>query len=147
MNSIRNLNRFFPYIAPLVLAAALPLTALAAPPPVAAAQGFNDNTFSSNFTAQTVDMNRTQNRGFKWYMFDLFSKTASATGVQLNPDGSVTLVDGSYLDRLARARARRQIPVELRKRRPELVELAERRLMEAHLQALLLHLGVVLPPE
>ena len=92
MNSIRNLNRFFPYIAPLVLAAALPLTALAAPPPVAAAQGFNDNTFSSNFTAQTVDMNRTQNRGFKWYMFNLFSKKASATGVELNSDGSVTLV-------------------------------------------------------
>jgi len=93
MNSIRNVNRLFPYIAPLVLAAALPLTALAAaPPPVAAAQGFNQNTFSSNFTPQTVDMNGTENRGFKWYLFNLFSKKASATGVQLNSDGSVTLL-------------------------------------------------------
>jgi hypothetical protein len=93
MNPIRDVNRLFPaYIAPLMLAAALPLTALAAPPPMAAAQGFNENTFSSDFTTKTVDMNSTENRGFKWYMFNLFSKKASATGVQLNSDGSVTLV-------------------------------------------------------
>jgi len=92
MNSIVNRHEFAGYSAALMLAAALPSTALAAVPPPAAAHGFNENTFSSNFTTKTVDMNDTQNRGFKWYIYDLFSKKASATGVQLNSDGSATLV-------------------------------------------------------
>jgi len=79
-------------IAPLIFSVALPLQALADPPEAAAAQGYNVNTFSSNFTLQTVDMNNTRNRGFKWYLFDLYSITAKSTGVLLRTDGSVTLI-------------------------------------------------------
>ena len=81
-------------IAPLLLIVSLPLAAFAVPP-VAAQRGYDVNTFSSNFTGRTVDMNRTQNRGYKWYLFDLFGRKASPTGVRINSDGSATLL-GDY---------------------------------------------------
>ena len=77
-------------LAPLLLASALPLGAIAAPPPEAAAEGYTVNTYSSNFTSQTVDLNNTRNRGYKWYLYNLFGKKASPSGVHLNGDGSVT---------------------------------------------------------
>jgi hypothetical protein len=78
--------------APLMLTLSLPLTALAVPPDEATAHGYTVNTFSSNFTAQTVDMNSSLNRGYKWYLFDMYSKKANPLGIKLNSDGSVTLL-------------------------------------------------------
>jgi hypothetical protein len=78
-------------IAPFLLAVALPISANAAAPAPAAGAGFTQNTYSSNFTASTVDMNETLNRGYKWYIYNLYGKKASAAGVQINGDGSVTL--------------------------------------------------------
>jgi hypothetical protein len=60
-------------------------------PPVAAEHGYDLNTYSSNFTAHTVDMNRTQNKGYKWYLFDMYGRKANPAGVRINADGSVTL--------------------------------------------------------
>jgi hypothetical protein len=77
--------------APLMLALSLPLAALAAPPPEATQHGYTVNTFSSEFTAQTVDMNRTLNRGYKWYVLDLYSVKANPLGITLNSDSTVTL--------------------------------------------------------
>src|SRR5713101_7391960 len=79
-------------IAPLMLTLSLPLSALATPPAEATAHGYTFNTCSSNFTAQSVDMNNTLNRGYKSYLFDYFSKQANPLGVKLNSDSSVTLV-------------------------------------------------------
>jgi hypothetical protein len=93
MNSTRKAHRFLLCgIAPLMLTLSLPLTALAAPPIEASQHGYDVNTFSSNFTPQTVDMNRTLNRGYKWYLFDFFSKLANPTGIKLNGDGTMTLL-------------------------------------------------------
>jgi hypothetical protein len=80
--------------APLMLSLSLSLshTALAAPPAEAAAHGYTVNTYTSNFTAQTVDMNDTLNRGYKWYLFNMFGRKASPLGIHLNSDGSATLV-------------------------------------------------------
>jgi hypothetical protein len=78
-------------LAPMLLALSLPLTAPAAAPLAATQQEYTVNTYSSNFTAQTVDMNRTLNRGYKWYLADLFSKQANPAGVRINSDGTVTL--------------------------------------------------------
>jgi hypothetical protein len=83
-------------IAPLMFGLSAPLATLAATPPVEASQhGYNTNTFSSNFTAQTVDVNRTLNRGYKWYLFDFFSKLASPAGITINGDGTMTLLGDS----------------------------------------------------
>jgi hypothetical protein len=79
-------------IAPLMLTLSSPLAALAAPPAEATQHGYTVNTFSSNFTAQTVDMNNSRNRGYKWYLFDYFSKQADPLGIRLNSDGTVTLL-------------------------------------------------------
>jgi hypothetical protein len=65
-------------------------SAAAAPPP-ASQVGYTINSFSSNFTASTVDVQGTKNRGFKWYYWDLYSTRADPKSVVLNPDGSVTL--------------------------------------------------------
>jgi hypothetical protein len=78
-------------IAPLMLALALPVSALAAPPPAASAAGYTENTYSSNFTAATVDMNETLNRGYKWYIYNLFGRKATPAGTHINGDGSVTI--------------------------------------------------------
>jgi hypothetical protein len=95
-NQIRRFPAVFT-VAPLMLALSLPLTATAATPTAATQQGYTVNTFSSNFTAQTVDINGTLNRGFKWYLGDLFSYRASPAGVKINSDGSVTLLgDHTY---------------------------------------------------
>jgi hypothetical protein len=95
MNSTRKAHRLLLCgIAPLILALSSPLSALAAPAE-ATQQGYTVNTFTSNFTATTVDMNQTHNRGYQWYLLDLFGRQASSSGVKLNADGSVTLVGDS----------------------------------------------------
>ena len=93
MNSTRKAHRLLLRgIAPLMLTLSLPLTALAGPPAEAIQAGYTVNTFASNFTAQTVDMNRTLNRGYKWYLADMFSIRSNPAGVKINSDGSVTLL-------------------------------------------------------
>ena len=93
MSSIENVQRTLSYgLASLALTLALPLAAEAATPAPAAAVGYDTVTYSSNFTPATVDMNRTLDKGYDWYLVDLFSHQASAAGVQLNADGSVTLL-------------------------------------------------------
>jgi hypothetical protein len=93
MNSTRKAHRLLLRgIAPLLLTLSAPLTALAAPPVEASQHGYDVNTFSSNFTPQTVDMNHTLNRGYKWYLFDFYSKLASPLGIKLNGDGTMTLL-------------------------------------------------------
>jgi hypothetical protein len=93
MNSTRKAHRLLLRgIAPLMLTLSLPLTALAGPPAEAIQAGYTVNTFASDFTAQTVDMNRTLNRGYKWYLADMFSKQSNPAGVRINSDGSVTLL-------------------------------------------------------
>jgi hypothetical protein len=79
-------------VTPFVLAACAPLAALAGPPADAVSHGMTVNTFSSTFTAQTVDMNATLNRGYKWYLADMFGTRANPAGVRLNSDSSVTLL-------------------------------------------------------
>jgi hypothetical protein len=94
MNSKRKAHRsLLRGLGPLMLTLGLPLSALASPPEEAIQYGDTENTFSSaTMTAQTIDMNRTYNRGYKWYLTDLDSAKASATGLKLNSDGSVTLL-------------------------------------------------------
>jgi hypothetical protein len=93
MNSSRRVHGFvLRQIVPLALSLSLPLAVCAAPPEPAADHGYTVNTFSSNFTAQSVDMNHTLNRNFKWYLLDLLGKEASPAGVKINGDGSVTLL-------------------------------------------------------
>jgi hypothetical protein len=82
-------------IAAFVFALSLPYAVLASPPAAATQHGYTVNTYTSNFTAQTVDMNQTVNRGYKWYLFDVYSKKASPAGIKINSDGSVTLT-GDY---------------------------------------------------
>lgn len=78
-------------IAPLVL----PLSAFASPPADATAKGMTVNTFSSTFTPATVDINDTKNRGYKWYLLDLFGQVAKPAWVKLNGDGSMTMTGQS----------------------------------------------------
>lgn len=67
-------------------------SATAGPVPAPAAQaGYNLNSFSSDFTKSSFDVDDSKNRGFSWYFWDLFGYQADPKGVQLNPDGSVTL--------------------------------------------------------
>ena len=66
-------------------------------PPAAAQVGYTSNTFSSDFvssdlTASIVDKKNTKNRGFKWYLWNLFSAQADPDNVVLNSDGTVTLL-------------------------------------------------------
>jgi len=79
-------------ITPLLLTLCLPLTALATPPAEVAEYGYSENTFSSNFTAKTVDMNRTLNRGYKWYVANIFGKRANTADLKINSNGTVTLL-------------------------------------------------------
>jgi hypothetical protein len=93
MNSTRQAHHLVLLgFAPLMLTMSLPFTARAAPPAEAIQAGDTVNTFSSDFTAQTVDMNRTLNRGYKWYLADMFSVRSNPAGVKINSDGSVTLL-------------------------------------------------------
>jgi hypothetical protein len=78
-------------MAPLLLTLGLPLTALATPPAEVALHGYTENTFSSNFTSRTVDMNRTLNRGYKWYLADIYGKRSNPADIKINADGSVTM--------------------------------------------------------
>jgi len=60
--------------------------------PAAAAQvGYTIHTFSSTFTAATVDRAGTQSRGFQWYNWNLFGTHSDPSAVVINSDGSVTL--------------------------------------------------------
>ena len=61
-------------------------------PAPATAHGYNTVTYQSNFTATTVDMSKNLNEGYKWYLVGLFGYEADPAGVQLNADGSVTLL-------------------------------------------------------
>jgi len=73
-----------------------PVNAFAASaPPEAAQVGYATNTFSSTFTGTTVDLKNTKNRGFKWYLWDLFVPHANPADVVLNSDGTATLLGGS----------------------------------------------------
>lgn len=93
MNSTRKAHRLLLRgIAPLLLTLSAPLTALAEPPAEAIQYGFTVSTFTSGFTAQSVDMNRTLNRGYKWYLADMDSIRANPAGVKINSDGSATLL-------------------------------------------------------
>jgi len=78
----------------LALTLAVPLAAFGSTPTPApaSAQGYDTVTYTSNFTSDTVDVNRTLDRGYKWYLSDLFNRVASASSVQLNADGSVSLL-------------------------------------------------------
>ena len=60
-------------------------------PAPAAQVGYTINSFHSNFTASTVDVLDTKNRGFNWYYWDLYGYRAHPAGVQLNSDGTITL--------------------------------------------------------
>ena len=81
----------------LALCVVLPLAAAAAPPAPASEHGYDTSTFESEFTASSVDMSRSLNRGYKWYLLDLFSRQADPAGVKLNSDGSVTLLGDKTL--------------------------------------------------
>jgi hypothetical protein len=67
-------------------------TFAASPPPEAAQVGYSTNTFSSNFTTATVDLKNTKNKGFQWYLWDLYSVHPNPANVVLNSDGTVTLL-------------------------------------------------------
>lgn len=60
-------------------------------PPWAAAVGYRENTFSSDFTDRTVDLSGLGGSGFSWYPWALFGHRADASAIVLNPDHSVTL--------------------------------------------------------
>jgi hypothetical protein len=95
MSSIENVQRTLSHgLASLALTMVLPLAAVAnVPTPApAAAQGYGTVTYGSNFTSTTVDVNHTLNRGYNWYLLDLFGRQSSAAGVKLNADGSVSLL-------------------------------------------------------
>jgi hypothetical protein len=92
MNSIENVQRTVSRgLASLALTLALPLAAVASTPAPASEHGYDTVTYESDFTTKTVDMNRTLDKGYKWYILDLFGREASPSGIKLNSDGSVTL--------------------------------------------------------
>jgi hypothetical protein len=93
MNAIANAQRtLLRGLVSLALSLALPLAALASTPAPASEYGYDTITYESTFTTKTVDMNRTLDKGYKWYLVDLFGLQASALGVKLNSDASATLV-------------------------------------------------------
>jgi len=63
----------------------------AAPPSYAADVGYTVNTFSSTFTASTVDLGNSGRSGYSWYPWNLFGSRTNTSAIELNPDGSVTL--------------------------------------------------------
>ena len=63
-----------------------------ATPSPASENGYDTITYTSTFTTKTVDINHTLKRGYKWYLLDLFGRQASASGVKLNSDGSLSLL-------------------------------------------------------
>jgi hypothetical protein len=60
-------------------------------PAYAEAVGYTVHTFSTNFTASTVDTADTEKSGFSWYPWRLFGEHANTGAIALNDDGSVTL--------------------------------------------------------
>ena len=75
-----------------VAAVSFPVLAYAdVAPQAAAAAGYTVNSFSSNFTAKTVDTNATERSGYLWYNWDMFGSRSNTKAVELNADGSVTL--------------------------------------------------------
>ncbi len=62
------------------------------PPPEAAQVGYTTNTFTSVFNSSTVDLKATKNKGYKWYLWDLFSAKANPANIVLNSDNTVTLL-------------------------------------------------------
>ena len=63
----------------------------ASSPPGAASVGYNLNTFSSEFTEQTVDLTGLGRPGFNWYPWALFGHKTNTSAIVLNPDHSITL--------------------------------------------------------
>jgi len=61
-------------------------------PPWAAAVGYTANTFSSNFTAATVDLANSGKSGFAWYPWSLYGHHANTSALRINADGSITLM-------------------------------------------------------
>jgi hypothetical protein len=69
-----------------------PVIHAASAPPAAAEVGYTVNSFSSTFSTATVDLKNTKNRGYQWYLWDLFGNTADPNAVVLNGDGTATLL-------------------------------------------------------
>jgi hypothetical protein len=60
-------------------------------PAYAAAVGYAVNTFSTTFTAVSVDLANSGKSGFSWYPWNLFGGHTNTAAVSLNADGSITL--------------------------------------------------------
>ena len=64
-------------------------------PPVAAAVGYNKNTFSTNaFSTSSVDMRGTYASGFQWYLFNFFGSAPTAAHITINGDKSIAVGQG-----------------------------------------------------
>jgi hypothetical protein len=68
------------------------IAAAAQPPAAAAAVGYTTNTFSSNFTATSVDVANSGKPGFAWYPWSLFGHRTNTSALKLNADTSITLM-------------------------------------------------------
>jgi hypothetical protein len=64
-------------------------------PAQAVGAGYTNLTFRSTFDRTTVDTNVTKDAGFKWYNWDLFGYRSDPNSIQLNQDGTVTLLGDS----------------------------------------------------
>jgi hypothetical protein len=60
-------------------------------PAGAASAGYTENTFSSDFSSTTVDLENSAKPGFSWYPWNLFGRHTNLSAITLNSDGSVTL--------------------------------------------------------
>jgi len=76
----------------VICALAFSSEAIADPPQPAAAMGYTINSFSSTFTTSTVDLGATKQPGFQWYNWDLYGYHTDPSFVQINSDGSLTLL-------------------------------------------------------
>lgn len=61
-------------------------------PAFAASLGYTSNSFTSVFNSNTVDMKRTYEKGYKWYVWNLHGGNALPENIILNSDESVTLL-------------------------------------------------------
>jgi hypothetical protein len=64
-------------------------------PPIAAAVGYNTNTFSTNaFSTSNTDMGATFATGYQWYPFNFYGNTPTVANTTINSDGSITVGEG-----------------------------------------------------
>ena len=61
-------------------------------PPQATAVHYTVRTFSSSFSVNQVDITNTSKSGFKWYPYQFFGAHTKLSSIDLNSDGSVTLL-------------------------------------------------------